>query len=144
MYLKNSIKKKNIKIPIDNWPAKVFLHTKVNCNIGDCWNMLKHVWDLLSYTLIADHNRDEDWGSLKILWGLTQTIFFIFSKEVSFRLCEVPSTSRGQEQQLLQWKSRVVRVKEVAAFYDDTSFNIYLLALLKSTLFLWLRQWSVS
>lgn len=86
-------------MPIDNWPVKLFLHTEVTCNIR---GLLKDVWDLLSYTSIADYNTGEDWGSLKILWGLNHTIFFIFSKEVSFRQCEAPSTSRGQEQQLLQ------------------------------------------
>ena len=81
---------------------------------------------IYSLTLIADHNRDEDSGNLKILWGLNHPIFFIFSKEVSFRLCEVPSTSSTHDQKLLQWKSRVVRVKEVVAFHNETSLNTYL------------------
>lgn len=51
-------------------------HTEADCNI----QAAKKVWDLLSYTLTADHNRDEDWGSLKILRGLNLIIVFTFSK----------------------------------------------------------------
>ena len=64
------------------------------------------MFGIYSLTLIADHNRDEDSGSLKILWGLNHSIFFIFSKEVSFRLCKVPSTSGAQEQKTAAMKEQ--------------------------------------
>lgn len=50
--------------------------TEADCNI----QAAKKVWDLLFYTLTADHNRDEDWGNLKILRGLNLIIVFTFSK----------------------------------------------------------------
>lgn len=76
----------------------------------------KKVWDLLSYTLTADHNRDENWGSLKILRGLNQIIVFTFSKKKLALGCTKNPQFPEAKNTLLQWKSRVVRVKRVLAF----------------------------
>lgn len=95
--LKKKKTNNNLKLPVGNCLTKFSLMLNT-LKQTVTYKAAKKVWDLLSYTVTADHNRDEDWGSLKILRGLNQILFFTFSKEVSFRLCEEPSISRGQEQ----------------------------------------------